>query len=85
MINTNTQESITTLNFDILNLNNTFNNLKINDDGVIIEFVPKFNQVSSRIFTSTLVLPYDNLHDTNFANGTTRNKDIQLNDDFIES
>ena len=55
------------------------------DDGVIIEFVPKFNQVSSRIFTSTLVLPYDNLHDTNFANGTTRNKDIQLNDDFIES
>ena len=37
MINTNTDESITTLNFDILNLNNTFNNIKINDDGIILD------------------------------------------------
>lgn len=43
MINTNTQESITTLNFDILNLNNTFNNLKINDDGVIIDGICVIN------------------------------------------
>lgn len=35
MINTNTNESIIDLNFDILNLNNTFNNFKINDDGII--------------------------------------------------
>lgn len=43
MINTNTQESITTLNFDILNLNNTFNNLKINDDGIIIDGITVVN------------------------------------------
>ena len=43
MINTNTQESIITLNFDILNLNNTFNNIKINDDGIIIDGINVIN------------------------------------------
>jgi hypothetical protein len=43
MINTNTQENITTLNFDILNLNNTFNNFKINDDGIIIDGITILN------------------------------------------
>ena len=43
MINTNTEESIATLNFDILNLNNTFNNIKINDDGIIIDGINVIN------------------------------------------
>lgn len=43
MINTNTQESITTLNFDILNLNNTFNNIKINDDGIVLDGINVIN------------------------------------------
>ena len=43
MINTNTQENITTLNFDILNLNNTFNNFKINDDGIILDGITVLN------------------------------------------
>jgi len=59
MINTNTQESIITLNFDILNLNNTFNNLKVNDDGIILDGITvlKYQTINLNELTNEYIFP----------------------------
>ena len=57
--------------------------LTITEDSssITIQFVPKFNQVSSRISNSKLELPYDNLHASNIISNGGRAFDIQLNSD----